>query len=595
MALINNVLSFYDYEEIVGFVPKKYDCDIEISGDDKIISITEDGELLGKLGLVYENNILSLIGKEDDLEISSIELPNSLVQLVSFEIVEGEDGKEIELSFLQSNGEETSMSLNIEELATIYKAGVGLSLDEETNTFNLNYKKDGVLEVNENNELDVNLEKVYSSIEDVNGEFAPINERLELIEQDIKELKCADTDLAEYINALATKNCDLKEEFNTLSADTLDRDEALEIKIEESLEYAKGVMQALNATKEDLKKTDCKVEDLIVIADNLEKEVLSAKTELSQHAQDIASVTELANTNASAIEELGVAIDENKSAIEAINNSMPTKFSDLENDLGFVDEEAIANVNGVLDDIKGDINTINQTIQEDEVKVSLLATDLSQLNESVSSLNDTLIATNAQASVNKNNIASLDERLSANETLANELSGASVQQSEAIGVLDGKIVKLTSEMVSASTKVSNFESELELINGTLSTHTSGISSLQETDGALEERIIALEAKNTTLITNVNAVNEEIGNINNTLESVFTDIETVSRRNSELKTISDERTSLLADILARLSALEAIHAVNGGNQEENPTTQGPIVPEGPNEEQGGTSVLPSIDD
>ena len=67
-----NPLSYYNFIEEKSFEPHVYD--VQISADDKIISVTEDGKLLGSVTLDIEHNILSLIGKDGE-KFSSAELP----------------------------------------------------------------------------------------------------------------------------------------------------------------------------------------------------------------------------------------------------------------------------------------------------------------------------------------------------------------------------------------------------------------------------------------------------------------------------------------------------------------------------------------
>ena len=67
-----NPLGFYNYCEEREFNP--IDFGVDISADDKIISVTEDGSLLGVVKLNLAENELSLIGKDGAL-INSVELP----------------------------------------------------------------------------------------------------------------------------------------------------------------------------------------------------------------------------------------------------------------------------------------------------------------------------------------------------------------------------------------------------------------------------------------------------------------------------------------------------------------------------------------
>lgn len=67
-----NSLNYYGYVENTSFAPKK--TEIAISQDDNIISVTDDGALLGTVKLDIDNETLSLIGKDGEI-FSSVSLP----------------------------------------------------------------------------------------------------------------------------------------------------------------------------------------------------------------------------------------------------------------------------------------------------------------------------------------------------------------------------------------------------------------------------------------------------------------------------------------------------------------------------------------
>lgn len=217
MGRIENQLNYYGYIEDAKFTPKTCggNYDVTISANDKILSLTEDGELLANIGLTYANNILTLNGKEDGLEIASIELPNSLVELTTFALEEGEDGKEIVLSFLQSDGTTTSLSLNVEELAVVYKAGAGLSLSDD-NTFSIKLKNGSLLGFTAEEELDINLDGAYPTIQQVTDEFTKYNNKLININGNIRYISGVVSSMTESIDGTISATTALGEQINSI-------------------------------------------------------------------------------------------------------------------------------------------------------------------------------------------------------------------------------------------------------------------------------------------------------------------------------------------------------------------------------------------
>ena len=74
MAYNINPLAPYRYKEQNELVPIQFGAEVTISSEDKIISVTADGSLLGTVALDVENGVLSLVGK-DGQPFSSVEIP----------------------------------------------------------------------------------------------------------------------------------------------------------------------------------------------------------------------------------------------------------------------------------------------------------------------------------------------------------------------------------------------------------------------------------------------------------------------------------------------------------------------------------------
>ena len=74
MAYNINPLAPYRYKEQNVLVPIQFGAEVTISPEDKIISVTADGSLLGTVALDVDKGVLSLVGK-DGQPFSSVEIP----------------------------------------------------------------------------------------------------------------------------------------------------------------------------------------------------------------------------------------------------------------------------------------------------------------------------------------------------------------------------------------------------------------------------------------------------------------------------------------------------------------------------------------
>ena len=142
----NNNLNSYDFIEGQEFIPKTYG--VIISPDDKIISVTGDGSLLGVVKLDIENNTISLIGK-DGTKFSSADLP--LVDVIS-DAYYDEEQTALIIKVVLSDGSEKDIVVPFNDLLEDYAK----KADVEKNTEAISDINEDIIELSKNlaNEID---------------------------------------------------------------------------------------------------------------------------------------------------------------------------------------------------------------------------------------------------------------------------------------------------------------------------------------------------------------------------------------------------------------------------------------------------------
>ena len=117
-----NPLTPYNYGKNVPLTPLSSILSLSVADGDKILSLDET-VLSSNLSIKYENNILSLVGKNGEI-ITSINLP--LAQILNQAYYDSET-KELVFVFSTSTGE-TKTTINVGDLVDTYTAGKGLTL-----------------------------------------------------------------------------------------------------------------------------------------------------------------------------------------------------------------------------------------------------------------------------------------------------------------------------------------------------------------------------------------------------------------------------------------------------------------------------------
>lgn len=142
------------------------DYKVSVSKDKKnIITITDDEELLAKIGLKLNGQILTLVdAAQDDLELASVELPNmDAISNARYD----QEKKEIIFTVKKMDGSSEDLEIEISDLIDIYNAGKGLErVDTDSgHTFNIKVAEGGLLGFDDNDALKVNYDSLVTDEE----------------------------------------------------------------------------------------------------------------------------------------------------------------------------------------------------------------------------------------------------------------------------------------------------------------------------------------------------------------------------------------------------------------------------------------------
>lgn len=131
------------YNEVQGMKPIKYgNYKVTINPSDNVLTIEEDGSILANLTFAVEGKSLILNGKEGK-KVTSIELPFAMTEVSKLEYKK--DTQEIILTVKDADNNKIPFSIDVSDLATIYKAGDGLQeteVEKNTKEFKIKLKDD---------------------------------------------------------------------------------------------------------------------------------------------------------------------------------------------------------------------------------------------------------------------------------------------------------------------------------------------------------------------------------------------------------------------------------------------------------------------
>ena len=150
-----------------GFVDDLYmeskNFEISVSADDKIIQVLDGNVLLASLSMALENNILSLLGKNDQI-VAEVELPES--QTIS-NAYYNKETQEIVIEIAMNDGTVSNILIDVSDLIMIYEGHNGIEVIDNKIGIKINEESTKYLSVDDNGLLfNVNsLDDTYATDE----------------------------------------------------------------------------------------------------------------------------------------------------------------------------------------------------------------------------------------------------------------------------------------------------------------------------------------------------------------------------------------------------------------------------------------------
>ena len=407
-----NPLGFYGFREQRRLNPIEFGGDVDISPNDKIISVTEDGSLLGVVKLSILNNELSLIGKDGNI-FSTVELP--LVDVIDDAYYDDDtdrlvinvsltDGnkKQIEVPFndlLDDYAKAEDVQKNAEDIATV-NANLVTAIDninknvaDGFNTLNAGIK---------GNEL--RIEALEKKVEDVSTDSELAKER--------EERKAMDSKLAATIKTVNDNLITTINNYNTIVLPKLVSD------------LNQTIMNETNArilADNDLRSS---IEQLGTSIDEAKKSINDLSNSLEEQGDRITELENMVSGGVVSDAELAEAIKKEEDRATSVEQELSGKVSNLVSSIDSISSE--------ITNITNEITTINERLDSLESDLS----SIPQLTEEIKKVNDRVdkLTSDVQTMVNQinDNINTIVNQLNKNiadgfTTINNSVEGLRIE------------------------------------------------------------------------------------------------------------------------------------------------------------------------
>ena len=468
-------LNTYGYQDAVYM--KSMTCNVNVSSNDHVITVTDGNTLLASLGMELNNGVLSLIGK-DNYSIASVDIP---------------EAQEITNTFYDENARaiiieidnQKSFSINVDDFIEIYKGGKGIEVDEDNN---INIKINSA----STNYLSADNDGLGINVSQLNEIFA--------------------TD--EALQNLATKLAQENEQINQALNEKADKSE---LPLKADLAYVnaeldkKSTVDDLNTLKEEIKNNindlSTALKNEIDTKSNL-IEVIDGKHTVSSLNDKLVTVSTVQDVNAS-INLIDVNTDK---LVESLDSKVNT--SDIDGILG---DKKYA----TKDDIKNMVSWSN--INEPSQTINLSS-------HSISNVDDIIIkvGNNSELNIGSSNLKTkintlLDNRVIVNDgNKSNEvayLSDISSSSDEIISGMNNKFDDINNRLA-LKANTSDLDEHIQLsttrMDGIDNSLKTGLNSAILTSKEYTDTNVALVREE--LINNKASIEENINNINKDLNA-----------------------------------------------------------------------------
>lgn len=374
---------WYNEQRAMNPMKCRYDVDLNVASEDKIITVTEDGSLLAKISLDLVGNKLSLIGKDGN-PFSSVDIPNAegIVDVKYDEerealiiiVKDGEEFKEIEIPFaevLSQYAKKEEVQKNAEDIKTVND-----NLVIAIHTINKNVA-DGFNTLNAgisgNEQRITSLEDLVNNdlIEDLGSEIDERKDNDELHDQQIKTLNDNLLKTIENYNQVVLPTI-----VNTINQSIMNETDA-RIKADERLEEIISGGSAEYATKEEVEKNAADIrivnENLVTAINNINQNVADGFNTLNAGIKGneirIEELVKVDEVLANADEELKVKIEEEISRATQAEEELQSNIDELTNSVN----EKEAELKEQIDSIKENVESIDLISVEKKIANEAIA------------------------------------------------------------------------------------------------------------------------------------------------------------------------------------------------------------------------------
>lgn len=335
------------YNEVQGMKPIKYgNYKVTINPSDNVLTIEEDGSILANLTFAVEGKSLILNGKEGK-KVTSIELPFAMTEVSKLEYKK--DTQEIILTVKDADNNKIPFSIDVSDLATIYKAGDGLQeteVEKNTKEFKIKLKDDEKRLKLDSNGLSLDLGNVANE-DTINAIKEEIKTNSDNITKANKAIETLGTELKEAdaeINEKVTKNIadieklgktdeEIKTSIEQEKKDRSDSDVELGGKIDKNADDIKTLGDRITPVEELSKANKEGIDGLKEEVKGLNTKVDTNKNESDKAFENVNKTLEETNTKSDKLREdfnnLSSGTEEKlkamKESVDAVDGKIDTK------------------------------------------------------------------------------------------------------------------------------------------------------------------------------------------------------------------------------------------------------------------------------
>lgn len=335
------------YNEVQGMKPIKYgNYKVTINPSDNVLTIEEDGSILANLTFAVEGKSLILNGKEGK-KVTSIELPFAMTEVSKLEYKK--DTQEIILTVKDADNNKIPFSIDVSDLATIYKAGDGLQeteVEKNTKEFKIKLKDDEKHLKLDSNGLSLDLGNVANE-DTINAIKEEIKTNSDNITKANKAIETLGTELKEAdaeINEKVTKNIadieklgktdeEIKTSIEQEKKDRSDSDVELGSKIDKNADDIKTLGDRITPIEELSNTNKEEIDGLKKEVEGLNTKVDTNKNESDKAFENVNKTLEETNTKSDKLREdfnnLSSGTEEKlkamKESVDAVDGKIDTK------------------------------------------------------------------------------------------------------------------------------------------------------------------------------------------------------------------------------------------------------------------------------